>query len=64
MDYTLAVGLISGMSIDGIDAALLRVYPDQPFELVALFSRPYTVSQGEQVLALCDPKTPSFEDIL
>lgn len=40
MDYTLAVGLISGMSIDGIDAALLRVYPDQPFELVALFSRP------------------------
>jgi 1,6-anhydro-N-acetylmuramate kinase len=39
MDYTLAVGLISGMSIDGIDAALLRVYPDQPFELVALFRR-------------------------
>ena len=63
MARKLAVGLMSGTSVDGIDAALVRIYPDHRFELVEFVNQPYTESQREWILALCDPRTANVEQI-
>ncbi len=63
MKSKLAVGLMSGTSIDGIDAALVRMYPDHRFDLVNFLNQPYTELQRKQILALCDPQTSTVEDI-
>ncbi|NMB02842.1 MAG: anhydro-N-acetylmuramic acid kinase [Firmicutes bacterium] len=63
MNYELAVGLMSGTSIDGIDAALVRIYEDNSFELIDFFTQPFTSEQREYILGLCDPRTANVEEI-
>lgn len=61
----LVVGLMSGTSIDGVDAALVRVKKEAPreFSLVEFSSTPYTLAEREQILRLCDPRTATLPEI-
>lgn len=63
MAHKLAVGLMSGTSVDGIDAALIRIHPDHRFELIQFLNQPYTESQREQILALCDSRRANVAKI-
>jgi len=63
MAARLAVGLMSGTSLDGIDAALVRIYDDDRFELVEFLTQPYTPAQRAWLLSLCDPATSHVEAI-
>src|SRR5205807_845153 len=65
MEPTLRVlGLMSGTSVDGIDAALCEFGPDPQggpealqFRLLAFHEQPYPPAIRAQVLALCRPET-------
>lgn len=48
---TLAVGLMSGTSLDGVDAALVRFEGPTAVRLVGFETRPYSAAEREQVLA-------------
>ncbi len=48
---TLAVGLMSGTSLDGVDAALVRFEGPTQCHLLGFESRPYSAAEREQVLA-------------
>lgn len=50
----LYIGLISGTSADGIDAALVEFQHDKP-ELLATHYTPYHPALREKILALCTP---------
>jgi anhydro-N-acetylmuramic acid kinase len=58
----LCVGLISGTSADGIDAALVRIAgagEDARLELVAFRSVPYPAEVRDELMALYDPNAPN-----
>lgn len=59
------VGLMSGTSVDGVDAALIRVTPDDPgdFSLVEFISKPFTLEQRDKILRVCDPRTATLPAI-
>lgn len=61
----LVVGLMSGTSIDGIDAALVRVNQSDPkdFTLRAFKSIAYTPKEREAILRLCQPETATLPEI-
>ncbi|MFO7173091.1 MAG: anhydro-N-acetylmuramic acid kinase [Bacillota bacterium] len=62
----LVLGLMSGTSVDGIDAALVRIRgggADAQVELVAFCTYPYPPGVRERILALCDPATSSVDAI-
>ncbi len=61
----LVVGLMSGTSIDGVDAALVRVSAENPgkFSLVEFVSTPYSQSERERILQICDPRTATLPEI-
>ncbi|WP_462410679.1 anhydro-N-acetylmuramic acid kinase [Neobacillus sp. Marseille-QA0830] len=62
----LVVGLMSGTSLDGIDAALVRIAEDAgdiQLKLLHFATMPYPESVREQILQLCDPKQARIEDI-
>jgi anhydro-N-acetylmuramic acid kinase len=46
---TLAVGLMSGTSLDGMDAALVRLHDATHLELVAFVTRPYQPHEREAI---------------
>lgn len=48
---SLVVGLMSGTSLDGVDAALVRLEPPSQFELVAFRSDPYDPEDRAHLLA-------------
>jgi anhydro-N-acetylmuramic acid kinase len=55
------VGLISGTSADGIDAAIAEVTRADHgvgVRTLATFTRPYSAAERERVLALCRPDAP------
>jgi anhydro-N-acetylmuramic acid kinase len=57
-----AVGLMSGTSCDGIDAALVDV-TDSGVKLLAFDCRPYTREMREALLRLCSPETCRVDDL-
>ena len=48
---TLAVGLMSGTSLDGVDAALVRFEGPTRCQLLGFETRPYSTAEREQLLA-------------
>ena len=46
---TLAVGLMSGTSLDGMDAALVRFHGPTRVELVAFAHRPYHPEERREI---------------
>lgn len=62
----LAVGLMSGTSLDGIDAALVEIEnsgADTRVTLLHFETLSYEVEEREQILQLCSPSTSSVDDI-
>ncbi|HUR93633.1 MAG TPA: anhydro-N-acetylmuramic acid kinase [Gemmatimonadales bacterium] len=58
---TLAVGLMSGTSLDGMDAALVRLHGPTHAELVGFVTRPYAADEREQLQhALAGGDAPSL----
>ena len=47
---TLALGLLSGTSLDGVDAALVRIEPRARVTLVAFLSDPYAADERRRIL--------------
>ena len=63
---TRVVGLISGTSVDGIDAALVEITGtdiDLKVELIAGATYPYPVRLREQILEVCAGKALSMEEM-
>ncbi len=52
----LYIGLMSGTSVDAIDAAVVDFSSDPP-QLIASLTYPYPAELRQQVLALCQPET-------
>lgn len=62
----LAVGLMSGTSLDGIDAALVQIKgsgPDTEIKLIEFETLNYSSEEREQILALCEPGSSSVDEI-
>lgn len=58
--FVYAVGLMSGTSLDGVDAAVVRIEGsglDSKVQLVHYDSRPYDQELRNRLKALCDPST-------
>ncbi len=63
---TRVIGLISGTSVDGIDAALVEIAGtdvDLNVELIAGATYPYPARLREQILEVCAGKTLSMEEL-
>ncbi len=67
MGQKVVVGLMSGTSLDGIDAALVNISEgdNQKFQvkLIQFSTLPFSESMRERILALCDPNSARLEDI-
>ncbi len=48
---TLAIGLMSGTSLDGVDAALVRFEGPTHCDLVHFITRPYAAAERDQILS-------------
>lgn len=62
----LAVGLMSGTSLDGIDAALVNISgtgTDTKVTLLAFETLPYSSQERELILQLCHPQTSNVAEI-
>ncbi len=62
----LAVGLISGTSMDGIDAALVGIEGagvDTKIKLIDFLTYPYTNEERDQILELCRPSSGTVDKI-
>lgn len=62
----LAVGLMSGTSLDGIDAALVEISRngrDTKVKLVAFETVSYSSKEREELLQLCSPETSAVDQI-
>ena len=59
------LGLISGTSVDGIDAALVKIAGDEELQvkLLAGATFPYPAQLREQILALCDGASLSMAEL-
>ena len=65
-DTCYAVGLMSGTSLDGIDAAVVKITETEEkpnIQLVHFLSSSYSQKMKEEILALCDPQKAKVEDI-
>ncbi|WP_251548856.1 anhydro-N-acetylmuramic acid kinase [Neobacillus muris] len=62
----LVIGLMSGTSLDGIDAALVSIKEDTDgiqLKLLHFATLPFTVGLRDKILSLCDPNQARIEDI-
>ena len=65
-DKKIAVGLMSGTSLDGIDAALVEIKGvgvNTEVSLLGFETIPYTVEERIQILELCDPSTSTVDKV-
>lgn len=56
-------GLMSGTSLDGVDAALVAIAPDSAPQLLATHAEPMPRSLHQQLLTLCHADTVSFAQL-
>ena len=68
LDYSshYVVGLMSGTSLDGVDAALVKISEADDslkVEPVHFSSLPFTPKMKEKLLQLCVPATSKLEDL-
>lgn len=62
----LAIGLMSGTSIDGIDACLIEIegyHRDTKVKLIDFITLNYTGQEKERILKLCSVKTAKVDEI-
>ena len=62
----IAVGLMSGTSLDGVDAALVEIQGSGSgtrVRLLQFLTLPYTATDKTEILKLCSPRTSSVDDI-
>lgn len=62
----IACGLMSGTSLDGVDAAVVEITDSGPktrVKLLRFLTLPYTEEEKEQILKLCTPETSSVDKI-
>ncbi|RKU12999.1 anhydro-N-acetylmuramic acid kinase [Candidatus Poribacteria bacterium] len=65
-DKKLVIGLMSGTSVDGIDAAIVEVTGHNlktKVDLIAFETFPFPTGVPERILALCQPDTGRVDDI-
>ncbi|MFC4803224.1 anhydro-N-acetylmuramic acid kinase [Neobacillus sp. GCM10023253] len=65
-DEKVVVGLMSGTSLDGIDAALVSITEEKEdiqLKLLHFTTLQYTDIMREKILSLCDPKQARMEEI-
>ncbi|WP_099360824.1 anhydro-N-acetylmuramic acid kinase [Fredinandcohnia onubensis] len=67
MSQKVVVGLMSGTSLDGIDAALVTISEDEhqkiQVKLIHFSTLSYSETMRERILTLCDPSKARLEDI-
>lgn len=65
MNAKLVVGLMSGTSIDGIDAAVVKISEEADFsvELIEFISLPYSLEMRQLIMDCCDEKTGTVDQI-
>ncbi|MCR8843459.1 anhydro-N-acetylmuramic acid kinase [Paenibacillus sp. SC116] len=62
----LIIGLMSGTSLDGVDAALVRIYgsgTETKVEMLAFECQPYSDAEREMLKKLCSPDTSNVQHI-
>lgn len=65
-DKRLAVGLMSGTSLDGVDAALVEIQGsgmDTKVRLIDFITLPYNNEEKNEILKLCSPATSSVDEL-
>jgi len=61
LNSKIIIGLMSGTSVDGIDACLVRIYPDFSFKVLETFSQEYPEEIRENILKICGNKSSTEE---
>ena len=65
-DKKLVIGLMSGTSVDGIDAAIVEITGhglEIEVDLIAFETFPFPTGVPQRILALCQPDTGRVDDI-
>ena len=65
-DKKLVIGLMSGTSVDGIDAAIVKITGhglETEVDLIAFETFPFPTGVPQRILALCQPDTGRVDDI-
>ena len=65
-DKKIVIGLMSGTSVDGIDAAIVEITGDgleTEVDLIAFETYPFPSGVPQRILALCQPDTGRVDDI-